>query len=82
MPIGDLMMTGLQLMLLGMGIVFVFLIVLVVLLKAMSWLAGRLPTPETPAPASSPAQPAAADTTVIAVISAAVARYRAARRDR
>lgn len=80
MPIADLMMTGLQLMLLGMGIVFGFLILLVFTLKLMSWLAGRFPTTEAPASVPAPAQPAAADTPLIAVISAAIARYRADRK--
>lgn len=82
MPISDLMMTGLQLMLLGMGIVFGFLIVLVIALKVMSWFAGRFPATEAPAPVAAATQTLAPDTTVIAVISAAVARYRAARGNR
>ena len=76
MPITDLMMTGVELMLLGMGIVFSFLILLVFVLKVMSSLAGRFLTAEPLAPVSAAAQPAPADTTLIAVISAAVARYR------
>jgi oxaloacetate decarboxylase gamma subunit len=75
----DLLVTGLELMLLGMGIVFGFLILLVFSLKAMSWLAGRLPGGE---PAAQLAEPAAAmgeDGTLLAVISAAVARYRSQR---
>lgn len=80
MPISDLLATGLQLMLLGMGIVFGFLILLVFTLKAMSWLAGRLPVSEPPPTASAPPPSQAADATLIAVISAAVARYRTARK--
>jgi len=76
-PITDLLMTGVELMLLGMGIVFSFLVLLVFVLKVMSWLAGRFLTTESPAPMPAVAQPAAADTTLIAVISAAVTRYRA-----
>jgi oxaloacetate decarboxylase gamma subunit len=80
MPITDLMMTGVELMLLGMGIVFGFLILLVFTLKVMSWLAGRYLPQETPSPVSAAAQPGAADATLIAVISAAVARYRSDRK--
>jgi oxaloacetate decarboxylase gamma subunit len=79
-PVSDLMMTGLQLMLLGMGIVFGFLILLVFGLKAMSWVAGHFDSGEAAAavvPAL--AQPADGDNRLIAVISAAVARYRADR---
>lgn len=76
MPITDLLTTGVELMLLGMGIVFGFLILLVFTLKLMSWLAGRFLSPQMPAPAPAAVQPAAADANLIAVISAAVARYR------
>lgn len=81
MPVSDLLMTGFQLMLLGMGIVFGFLILLVFTLKAMSWAAGRFDTGEpTPSAVPSMAQPAdGGDGKLIAVISAAVARYRAGR---
>lgn len=77
MPITDLLMTGVQLMLLGMGSVFGFLVLLVFVLKGMSWGAGRFHTPEPPASAAPGMQPTPVDTTVIAAISAAVARYRA-----
>ena len=80
MPIKDLLMTGVELMLLGMGIVFGFLILLVFTVKGMSWIAGRFLTQEQPATVSAAPQPVAADTTLIAVISAAVARYRADRK--
>lgn len=82
MPVTDLMNTGVELMLLGMGIVFSFLILLVFTLKLMSWLAARMPATETPAPLSPPIRPDAGDATLIAVISAAVARYRGERSNR
>jgi oxaloacetate decarboxylase gamma subunit len=76
MPITNLLMTGVELMLLGMGIVFSFLILLVLTLKVMSQLVGRFHSPEVP-PKVSAAQPNVADTRLIAVLTAAVARYRA-----
>jgi oxaloacetate decarboxylase gamma subunit len=66
-------------MLLGMGIVFGFLILLVFVLKLMSWVATLVGTEEAVAtPATAPA-PVADDGKLIAVISAAIARYRADR---
>lgn len=80
MPFVDLMLVGLKLMLLGMGIVFAFLIVLVFALRGMSWLANWL-APETDAPVAAgirPAVPAGQmhDEELVAVISAAVTRFR------
>ena len=80
MPFVDLMLVGLKLMLLGMGIVFGFLIVLVFALKGMSMLANWL-APETEAPAVAGIRPAvptglAHDEELVAVISAAVTRFR------
>ena len=72
-----LLAEGLHLMLIGMGIVFSFLILLVGALKVMSWLAKRFATTEQvpSAPAFSPVTAVAEEDTV-AVISAAIARYR------
>lgn len=72
----ELLLQGLELLLLGMGIVFGFLTLLVFLLRGMSSLAGRLapmtePAVELPAPAGAPDRQR-----IVAVISAAVARYR------
>ncbi len=81
MPIAELLLAGVQLLGLGMGIVFGFLLVLVFVLHGMSRLARALdsayPTKvgATRAAGTSPPAPAA-DTELIAVISAAVARYR------
>jgi oxaloacetate decarboxylase gamma subunit len=74
-----LLVQGLELMLLGMGIVFGFLSVLVFTLRGMSHLADRLDT--TPATEAAAAQPigVADNRQLVAVISAAVARYRASR---
>jgi oxaloacetate decarboxylase gamma subunit len=77
---GELILQGVELMLLGMTIVFGFLILLVFTLRGMSLLADRLETGEVAA------QPAAAglvtvpdDRQLVAAIATAVARYRANR---
>ncbi len=76
----DLLVESLRLMGIGMGIVFCFLLMLVGILRFMSWAAGRvapaLPEPEPMLPAET------TDAPPIAVIAAAIARYRAARRSR
>ena len=83
MPVADLLMEGVKLMLLGMGTVFVFLMLLVVAMTGMSRLARVLGPEDTPAVAS--AHTAAApgsreDRELLAVISAAIRRYRATHR--
>lgn len=83
MNMENLLLAGAELMLLGMGIVFGFLIILVFTLKGMSWLADQLDS--TPHTTGQPAGPAATlpafadDTALVAVIAAAVSRYRSAR---
>lgn len=75
----DLVIQGVELMLLGMGIVFGFLTLLVFTLRAMSAVAGRVGGPE---PVEAPAQQPIAVSDhrrLIAAISAAVSRYRASR---
>lgn len=77
----SLLMQGVGLMVLGMGIVFGFLTVLVFTLRGMSWLADRLETTPPPAPAAEPPLAISDNRDLIAVITAAVARYRASRAD-
>ena len=75
----DLVMQGVELMLLGMGIVFGFLTLLVFTLRGMSLLADRLDTSEPEVqPAPVPIN-VAENRELVAVISVAVARYRADR---
>jgi len=75
----NLLIQGTELMLLGMGIVFGFLTILVFTLRAMSALADRFDQPE-PVEAANPPPIAVSDNRqLIAVISAAVARYRGSR---
>jgi oxaloacetate decarboxylase gamma subunit len=83
MPITDMMMSGVKLMFVGMGIVFVFLLVLVIAMKGMSKLAMLFSERQAGAEALTypPTGAVHAEGTVrgdlVAVISAAVARYRA-----
>jgi len=73
---------GFQLMLFGMGFVFVFLSLLIISTTAMSKIVTRW-FPELPAPESKPnpaAITAAQDESLLVVISAAVHRYRARRK--
>lgn len=83
MPITDLLMSGVSLMVVGMGIVFIFLLVLVFAMKAMSWLAmlisARQDSAETLAYPSAGAALGQGEVRgdMIAVISAAVSQYRA-----
>ena len=83
MPVADLLLAGGELMLLGMGIVFGFLIFLVFAMRGMSALAGLLDRGEIEPVAAPPrpvAAPAVGHDPLIAVIAAAVARYRSQRR--
>lgn len=83
MPVTDLMLDGVNLLLLGMGTVFVFLAILVVAMNLMSRLALRLaPEPQAVLPTATipRAQEEGGDEEVIAVISAAISRYRSGQR--
>lgn len=82
MPIADMLMSGVNLMVVGMGIVFIFLLVLVFAMKGMSRLAMLMSERQgdaeglsyQPAITGQPAVGVRGD--LIAVISAAVSRYR------
>ncbi len=72
----ELMATGLEITLIGMGVVFVLLTLLIFIVQAMSKLAhliGGLPTDTVVAPA------APSDTRLTAAITAAIHAYRAKR---
>ncbi|MBB3141987.1 OadG family protein [Halomonas organivorans] len=73
---------GFALMGLGMGFVFVFLTVLVIVTTLMSRFIGRFfPEPSADATAATPRPaPAAQDDALMAVIGAAIHRYRRDRR--
>lgn len=68
--------SGIELMLIGMGIVFLFLGLLVAAVHGMSWIVSRW-FPQFPTAAPPSRSPTGQDNEeVIAVISAAVHRYR------
>ncbi len=75
MAVSDLLLQGINLMLLGMGMVFTFLAVLVVALNGMSRLATSISGPEE-AEATSIKAATEGDAELIAVISAAINKFR------
>ncbi len=80
MALSEMLMSGLELMVLGMGMVFVFLAVLIVVMRGMSALAARLGGESDSLEAEPQAVTAgSADPRLIAAISAAVTRYRSTR---
>ncbi|MET0065512.1 MAG: OadG family protein [Candidatus Thiodiazotropha sp.] len=86
MPIEDLLMSGVNLMLIGMGIVFVFLFVLILVMKGMSHLAlavterqGAAETLSSHATLTGQAQTGMRGD-LVAVISAAIQQYRSINR--
>lgn len=73
----DLMSNAVNLMLVGMGFVFVFLTILVFVTSFMSKMVNKYaPAPQPKAPAATPAPAASQDAQLLAVLSAAVAKYR------
>ncbi|MFP6849264.1 MAG: OadG family transporter subunit [Pseudomonas sp.] len=80
---GELLLEGVELMLFGLGFVFLFLILLVVLIRAMSWVIERFAASAS-APAVAPlavkstaANEPSAD--VLAAIQSAIHQHRARR---
>ena len=77
----NLVLQGVELMLLGMGLVFGFLTLLVFTLRGMSLLADRLDVSDVALPGAAAATPVDLSDyrQLVAVICAAVARFRAVR---
>jgi oxaloacetate decarboxylase gamma subunit len=81
MPISELLVEGVNLMLLGLASVFIFLSVLVVAMNGMSRLAAALSKDESKDPSSTFTTPRVSeDSELVAVISAAISRYRSSRK--
>ncbi|MCB1875972.1 MAG: OadG family protein [Chromatiales bacterium] len=81
MPVGELLLQGVELMLLGMGVVFLFLTLLVGMVSFMSFLVTRFAPEQAEATVGLSRPPPTIgvrndDQQVVAVISAAVKRYR------
>ena len=74
----ELLLSGVELMIVGMGIVFLFLAMLIVAVNIMSSLVERfLPTPlPVASPVPMAAKSEAPDPSIIAAISSAVHQYR------
>lgn len=73
----EMMSSGIDLMLIGMGIVFAFLAMLVIMVNIMTWVIKRF-FPEAPVTITLPASASTShtDAGIIAAISAAVHQYR------
>jgi len=78
----ELLLEGVELMLFGLGFVFLFLVLLVFLIRVMSWVIGQVAV-KTPAPVSVPltVKPAANEPSadVLAAIQSAIHQHRARR---
>jgi oxaloacetate decarboxylase gamma subunit len=73
----ELLVSGVELMIVGMGIVYLFLTVLVILMKLMSALLQRFfPAKPFSAPGARITSPSGIDKSTIAAITAAVHQYR------
>lgn len=77
----ELLLEGVELMLFGLGSVFVFLVLLIGCIRLMSLVVGRFDSPPAvqPAPAKPVAAMAEADTDILAAIQAAIHQHRARR---
>jgi len=81
METGDLLSEASNLMVLGMGTVFVFLTILVFVTSLMSTLVNRIapPAPVAVPSSSKEGEPVANDQTLLAVITAAIHAHRSRR---
>ena len=78
MPVSAMLLEGVRLMVIGMGIVYVFLLLLVGILRLLSQAIQRWAPEPPPAPASTTGAGVNAEIPgeLLAVIAAAVSRYR------
>lgn len=76
----ELLLEGVELMLFGLGSVFIFLVLLIVCIRLMSFLIGCFDSGVAAQPASEPAGAAAEiDADLLAAIQAAIHQHRARR---
>ncbi|MCQ4261892.1 oxaloacetate decarboxylase [Stutzerimonas stutzeri] len=79
MTSSQLLLEGVELMLFGIGSVFVFLILLILCIRLMSYLTGRFVTAPVPQVVAAPTTSAATDADTLAAIQAAIHQHRARR---
>lgn len=79
MTSSQLLLEGVELMLFGIGSVFVFLILLILCIRLMSYLTGRFVSAPMPRVAVAPATSVATDADTLAAIQAAIHQHRARR---
>ena len=79
MQTSQLLLEGVELMLFGMGSVFVFLILLIFCIRLMTFLTGRFVSESPATPTQQVATPAPADAETLAAIRAAIHLHRARR---
>lgn len=76
----ELLLEGVEIMLFGIGSVYIFLILLIVCIRLMSRLISRFDTAPAPRPTiASPVSEVAADADILAAIQAAIHQHRARR---
>lgn len=81
MTSSELLMEGVELMVFGVGVVFSFLVLLVICINIMSWVVNRF-FPEAAPVVAAPRRtaPHSVDPELLAVIGAAVSQHRARRK--
>jgi oxaloacetate decarboxylase (Na+ extruding) subunit gamma len=74
----ELLLEGVELMLFGLGSVFIFLVLLIACIRLMSFVIGRFDVPTADQPSSKPAE-TDMDADLIAAIQTAIHQHRARR---
>jgi len=76
----ELLLEGVEIMLFGIGSVYIFLILLIICIRLMSSIISRYDTAPAPRPiTASPVSEVAADADILAAIQAAIHQHRARR---